>query len=127
MARVVRRHHEHGLGQVELARDRLHARGLEALPVEDDGERIAGERVAGEDVEGGEASGHDQTSSTEAVGGRDELVLRGDRQDLARARVGGALKQAVDRGGGPAERRRRPSRCAANARRTGPRWRRPRR
>ena len=43
MRRIARRQHEHGLGMVELARDRLHRGGVEALRVEHDRERIAGE------------------------------------------------------------------------------------
>ncbi len=48
---IARLAHEHGLGKIELARDRLHPRVVEALGVEHHGERIAGERRIGEDVE----------------------------------------------------------------------------
>ena len=50
-ARLLRLQHEHGLGQVELARDRLHARAVQPVGVEHDGQRIAGEARVGEDVE----------------------------------------------------------------------------
>ena len=49
--RIARREHEHGLGQIELAGDRLHPRVVEAVGVEHDGERVAGERRLGEHVE----------------------------------------------------------------------------
>ena len=56
--RLVGRQHEHGLGQVELAGDRLHRRGVEPFGIEHHRERVAGERPIGEHVEGDEASGH---------------------------------------------------------------------
>jgi hypothetical protein len=55
----IRRQHENGFRQVELARDRLHPRGVETLGVEHDSQRIAFQRRAGEDVEQHiAASGH---------------------------------------------------------------------
>ena len=41
---VARRQDEHGLGQVEFARDRLHAVRVEPVGIEHDGERIARQR-----------------------------------------------------------------------------------
>src|SRR5205085_2303957 len=55
---ILRREDEHRLGEVELARDRLHGGGVEPFRIEHDGERVAGERPAREDVEGREAAGH---------------------------------------------------------------------
>jgi len=52
------RHHEHRLGQVELPRDRLHPRLVEAVAIEDHGERVAGEGPVGEHVQDGVAPGH---------------------------------------------------------------------
>jgi hypothetical protein len=54
-----RREHEHRLGVVELARDRLHRRRVERFGVEHDGERIAGKAPVGEHVERGEAPAHE--------------------------------------------------------------------
>ena len=48
---VLRLGDEHGLGQVELARDRLHARRVEAVGVEHNGQRVAAEPLVGEHVE----------------------------------------------------------------------------
>jgi hypothetical protein len=48
---IVRLQHENRLGQVEFARDRLHASAIEPVAIEHDGQRIAGERVLGEDIE----------------------------------------------------------------------------
>src|SRR5262249_25769341 len=56
---VGRREHEHRLGVVELARDRLHRRRVEGLRVEHDGERIAGKAPVGEHVERGESPAHE--------------------------------------------------------------------
>lgn len=39
MRRVLRRQHENGLGEVELAGDRLHRVGIEPFGVQDNGER----------------------------------------------------------------------------------------
>ena len=50
--------HEHRLGVVELARDRLHRRRLERFGVKHDGEWIAGKAPVGEHVERGEAPAH---------------------------------------------------------------------
>ena len=58
VAGLVRRQHEHGLGQIELASDRLHGGGVEPGGLQHDGERIAGEAAIGEHIEGGEASPH---------------------------------------------------------------------
>ena len=44
MGRVAGLEHEHGLGQVELARDGLHSRVVEPLRIDDHGERVARER-----------------------------------------------------------------------------------
>jgi hypothetical protein len=55
---VLGRQDEDGLGEVKLARDRLHARRVEPFRIENDGERVAGERLGGEHVEGDEAAGH---------------------------------------------------------------------
>ena len=52
------RQHEGRLGEVELGRDRLHLRGLEALRIGDDGQRVAAESAVGEDVDGGEFDFH---------------------------------------------------------------------
>ena len=56
--RIARLEHEHGLGQIELAGDRLHARVVEPVGVEHDGERIAAERRIGEHVEQAIGAGH---------------------------------------------------------------------
>ena len=58
MDRVPRLENEHGLGEIEFARDRLQARIVKPLRVDDDRERIAGERRLGEDVEREEAARH---------------------------------------------------------------------
>ena len=49
--RISRLEDEHGLGQVELGGDRLHARVVEPFGVEDHGERIASQRRLGEHIE----------------------------------------------------------------------------
>ncbi len=49
--RVLRLQHEDRLGQVQLARDRLHLLGVERIGIADDGQRIAAEAAIGEDVE----------------------------------------------------------------------------
>ena len=51
---------EHGLGKVELPRDRLHATVIEAFRVEHHGERVALEHLAREHVEGVETTRHDR-------------------------------------------------------------------
>src|SRR5215831_19457245 len=51
--------YEHGLGEIELTRDALHVRGLEALSVEDNSERIAGKASGSEDVEGRVVAAHE--------------------------------------------------------------------
>ena len=56
--RLVGRQHEHGLGEVELAGDRLHRRRVEPFGIQHHGERVAGKRPIGEHVEGDEAAGH---------------------------------------------------------------------
>ena len=56
--RAPRLEHENCLGQVELARDRLHAAVVQAFAVEDDGKRISRQRRLGEDVEREKAAGH---------------------------------------------------------------------
>src|SRR5215213_7195696 len=56
--RLVRRQHEHGLGQVELAGNFLHRRRVKPFGIEHHGERVAGERSGREHVEGDEAAGH---------------------------------------------------------------------
>ena len=48
---IARRQHEDRLRQVEFARDRLHARRVEPVAIEHDGERVAGEGDVGEHVE----------------------------------------------------------------------------
>ena len=48
---VLRLQHEHRLGQVELARDRLHARAVEPVGVEHHRQRVAAEALVGEHVE----------------------------------------------------------------------------
>ena len=50
---------ENGLGEVEFGRDRLHAGVVEALGVENHGERVAGERRLGEYVERVKSPGHE--------------------------------------------------------------------
>jgi hypothetical protein len=45
------RQHEHRLGEVELLRQRLELRGLQAVGVEHHGKLVAGERTVGEDVD----------------------------------------------------------------------------
>ena len=49
--RIARLEDEDGLGQVEFARDALHARIVKAIAIDDDGERIALKRRLGKDVE----------------------------------------------------------------------------
>ena len=61
---IARREHEHGLGQIELAGDRLHARVVEAVGVEHDGERVAGERRLGEHVEKAVGAAHGNLVAT---------------------------------------------------------------
>ena len=51
LSRIRRRKDEHRLGQIELARDRLHAVRIEPLGVQHDGERIAGEAIGRENIE----------------------------------------------------------------------------
>ncbi len=58
VGRGPRLEHEHGLGEVEFARDRLHAAVVEAVGIEHHGERIALERRLGEHVEREEAARH---------------------------------------------------------------------
>ena len=48
---IARGQNEHRFGEVEFARDRLHALVVEPFALKDDGERIAGESGLGEDVE----------------------------------------------------------------------------
>ena len=55
---IARRQHEHGLRQIELASDRLHARVVEPLGVEHDRERIAGERRLGEHIDDAIGAAH---------------------------------------------------------------------
>ena len=55
---ILGRQHEGRLGEVELGGDRLHLRGLEALRIGDDGQRVAAESAVGEDVDGGEFDFH---------------------------------------------------------------------
>ncbi len=59
VARVGRGEDEHGLGVVELARDRLHRRRVELVGVEHHGERVAGKVPVGEHVERREAPAHE--------------------------------------------------------------------
>ena len=58
VAGILGRADEHRLGEVELARDRLHAAIIEALGIEHHGELVAGERLAREHIERVEAAGH---------------------------------------------------------------------
>ena len=51
VAGILRRQHEHRLGMIELARDRLHCGGVEPCGIEHDGERIAGKAPIGKHVE----------------------------------------------------------------------------
>ena len=60
--RVSRLENEHGLGQVELGGDRLHARVVEAFGVKDHGKRIAGERRLGEHIQRLKRARHPQES-----------------------------------------------------------------
>jgi hypothetical protein len=48
--RVAARQDEHGLRQVELARNRLHLRRVEAIGVKHHGQRIAGQTLGGENI-----------------------------------------------------------------------------
>ena len=59
--RVLRRQHEGGLGEIELAGDRLHLRRGQSAPVEHHGKRIAAERPVGEHVDGHEIQSHGGT------------------------------------------------------------------
>jgi hypothetical protein len=52
VGRVVRRKDEHGLRQVELARDRLHLLRIEPARIRNHRQRIAAEDPVGEDVGG---------------------------------------------------------------------------
>ena len=56
MPGIVRREHEHRLGQVEFARDGLHRIAAQTVAVQHDRERIAGKTLAGEYVEGVETA-----------------------------------------------------------------------
>ncbi len=47
---ILRRQHEHGLGEVHLARDPLHPGIVDAVAVGEHGQRIAAEHPVGEDV-----------------------------------------------------------------------------
>ena len=78
VSRLDRRQHEHRLGQIELARDRLHALVAQPFGIQDDGELVAGERLLGEDVEKSIAAhrgcladriGRDSSHSTRRVRG----------------------------------------------------------
>ena len=60
---VARRDDEHRFGKIELARDLLHARVVEAVGVEHHRERVAGERRIGEDVERVVVSAHGGSSA----------------------------------------------------------------
>src|SRR5581483_3991488 len=65
------RHHEGRLGEVELARDRLHQRRVEAAGVEHDRQLVAGQRAVGEDVEDAEGEPHRRAASRKgSIGAR---------------------------------------------------------
>ena len=51
-------HHEDRFGQIELARDDLHACGIETLGIEHDGQRVPGEALRRENVERSKAPAH---------------------------------------------------------------------
>jgi hypothetical protein len=51
MGGALRLQHEHRLGEIELARDRLHAARVEPVGLQHHGERIAAEALVGEHVE----------------------------------------------------------------------------
>ena len=93
---VFRRLHEHGFGQVELARDRLHRRTIQAIRFEHHRERVPGQARTGEYVERDEAAAHESLLDSlwlEDSTWGDELILRIDEQDLARICLGGAREQ----------------------------------
>ena len=124
-------------GSTNTVSGRLNSRAIacmaavvEAVGLEHDGQRIAGEALRGENVEGEVAAAHVRPHKGSARKCRariDQFILRLDQQHFARARLGGALEDAEDRRRPRATAPRPPSRCADNARRTAPRWRRPRR
>jgi hypothetical protein len=55
---VLRRQDEDRLGEVELARDPLHALGIEAISVEHHGQGVSGQGLVRENVEGDETAAH---------------------------------------------------------------------
>ncbi len=65
MALVRRLHHEHGFGEIEFARDRLHAGLVETVGFQHHRQRIAGKAGLREHIEGDEAAAH---SSARCVG-----------------------------------------------------------
>ena len=65
--RVPRLEDEHGLGQVELGGDRLHAGVVESIGVEHDGEGIASERRLGEHIERLKPARHQDESPAPAA------------------------------------------------------------
>ena len=80
---IARREHEYGLGQVELARDRLHPRVVEAVGVEHDGERVAGERRLGEHVEKAIGAAHGEPLGDACSADRRRLKSPSRRAKLA--------------------------------------------
>ena len=55
---ITRLEHENRFGEVEFARDGLHALRIQPLGVEDDGQRITRKGLVGEDIKGVEATAH---------------------------------------------------------------------
>ena len=74
--RISRLEDEHGLGQVELGGDRLHARVVEPFGVENHGERIASQRRLGEHIERLKPALHSESRarSTPLACGRVSLI-----------------------------------------------------
>ena len=108
--------HEHRLRQVELASRRLHGLLAETFGVQHHGQRVASMASSREDIERDETAWHRAAFTVsglelrasarwlkrclcrldgEAPGWHDELVLRRDGEDLARAGFLGAFHEAV--------------------------------
>jgi hypothetical protein len=87
---VLRLEDEDCLGQIEFARDRLHATVIETFGVQHDRERIAGERGLGEDVKREETARHRREPPFPDRGPSIRASLRG-----AAVRHGEIVRQAI--------------------------------
>jgi hypothetical protein len=97
------RQHEHRLGVVELARNRLHRRSVEAVRVEHHRKRIAGKPPQRKHVESNVAPAHASPSAKafgfEHAARLHQFFLRGDQQDFARPGLHGLVQDAENRRG----------------------------